>query len=90
MKTLAKHFRTLAHLSAEEGHPLADITKRTLATLRAEDQFELFWEKVRKMTSELGNLTSQEGERFYSVMKVGKFQLSTKGYYYQIFYETLI
>lgn len=40
-------------LSAAEGQTVADITKRTLATLRAEDQFELFWEKVRKMTSEL-------------------------------------
>ena len=46
-ENLSKTFQK-PYLSAEEGQTVADMTKKTLATLRAEDPFELFWEKVRK------------------------------------------
>ena len=38
-------------LSAAEGQTVANMTKRTLATLRAEDKFKLFWENVRRMAA---------------------------------------
>ena len=40
-------------LSAAEGQTVANMTKRTLATLRAEDKFKLFWENVRRMAAEV-------------------------------------
>ena len=40
-------------LSTTEGQTVANMTKRNLATLRAEDKFKLFWEMVRKMAVEV-------------------------------------
>ena len=40
-------------LPAEEGQTLADMIVRTLSGLRAEDKFELFCAKVKKMVGDL-------------------------------------
>ena len=83
------------HLSAAEGQTVADMTKRTLATLRAEDQFELFWEKVRKMTSELDVKEPQLPRRrkvplrYESGKAPAEYHSTPKVYYRQIFYEAL-
>ena len=41
------------HVPAAEGQTVADMTKPTLVTIRADHKFELFWEKVRRMAAEL-------------------------------------
>ena len=41
------------YLSAAEGQTVANMTKRTLATLLAEDNVKLLWEKVRRMAAEV-------------------------------------
>ena len=71
------------------------MTKRTLATLKAEDQFEVFWEKVRKMTSELDVKEPQLPRRrkvplrYESGKAPAEYHSTPKGYYRQIFYEAL-
>ena len=45
--------RTLEkNISASEGQLVADMTQRTLQSMRNEQQFDLFWEKVKRMAEE--------------------------------------
>ena len=83
------------HLSAAEGQTVADMTKRTLATIRADDKFELFWEKVRRMVAELDVSEPQLPRkrkapmRYESGTAPPEYHSTPKGHYHQIFYEAV-
>ena len=40
------------HVSAAEGQAVATMTTATLASLKNDEHFDLFWEKVQQMASE--------------------------------------
>ena len=40
------------HVSTAEGQAVATMTTATLASLRNDEHFDLFWEKVQQMASE--------------------------------------
>ena len=40
-------------LSGVEGHEIAMLTVKTLKTLRTDENFNLFWQKLEKMMNEL-------------------------------------
>ena len=71
------------------------MTKRTLATIRADDKFELFWEKVRRMVAELDVSEPQLPRkrkapmRYESGTAPPEYHSTPKGHYRQIFYEAV-
>ena len=83
------------HLSAAEGQTVADMTKRTLATLQAEDKFTLFWEKVRKMVAEVDVNDPQlpQKRKVPARYEIGnappEYHPTPEGYYRQIYCEAL-
>ena len=86
-------------LSAAEGQTVADMTKGTLATLRAEDKFTLLWEKVRRMVRRMVALVNVNDPqlprkrkfpaRFESGNAPPEYQSTPEGYCRQINYEAL-
>ena len=71
------------------------MTKQTLATIRGDDKFELFWEKVRRMAAELDVSEPQLPRkrkapiRYESGTAPPEYLSPPKRHYHQIFYEAV-
>ncbi len=89
--------RTLQHdhVSAAEGQAIATMTTATLASLRNDGHFDLFWEKVQQMASERDvNETKIPWQRkhpapFEEGMASPEFHTTVKEFYRHIYYEAL-
>lgn len=89
--------RTLqkADISAAAGQDVAELTVKTLSSLRSEDKFDLFWEKLQLLTKDLDIGEPQlprrrKTPRRYEIGSAeGEFAASPKTHYRQIYYEGL-
>ena len=88
-KTLQKNY------SASEGQRVADMTKRTLHGIRDEESFDLFWEKVSTMASDV-DVKDPVLPRKRKVPKCfeqgdapAEFHSTPKSHYRQVYYEAL-
>ena len=88
-KTLQKNY------SASEGQRVADMTKRTLHGIRDEQSFDLFWEKVSTMASDVdvNDLVlprkRKVPKRFEQGNAPAEFHSTPKSHYRQVYYEAL-
>ena len=89
--------KTLQHdkLSAAEGQAIAVMTNTTLASLRNEKHYDLFWQKVIGMAEE-NNVENpklprnrKRPARYEDGNAAAEFHLTPKDYYRQIYYESL-
>ena len=82
-------------LSAAEGQAIADMTKKTLIGLRTEEKFDLFWERVNRMSQDVevsdpALPRKRKAPRRYEVGEApAEFHSTPKSLYRQIYYEVL-
>ena len=82
-------------ISASEGQGVAEMTVTCLKTLRADDNFALFWSKVTKKATQL-NIDEpalprkrKRTVRYESGNAAPEFHTSIEGYYRQAYFEVL-
>lgn len=82
------------HMSAAEGQKIAEMTIRTLQSIRSEDSFQLFWKKVTKMASDLDVSDpvlprQRKRPRRYEDGEEGYSPENVEDFYRPIFFEAL-
>ena len=82
-------------MSAAEGQKIAEMTVRTLQSVRSEENFLLFWTKVTKMASDFDvsdpvlPRRRKRPRRYEDGTGEGDFPETVKDYYRPIFFEAL-
>ena len=83
------------HLSAAEGQKIAMMTVQTMESLRTDEMYDLFWDKVTQRASSLGVDDPQlphcrKRTRSYDDgISYGDFHITPKAYFRQNYYEAI-